>query len=293
MHQHTLYSLQQCFFDEDKCIEYLYGAGCFYNTIPCPSCSRDMIANPGRQKFRCPRGDCRKEISIRTGTFFQGSKLKCSKILLMAYLWINKVSMSSIETMTGHSPNTVCQFLAHFRALIASHLHEDASKIGGEGIIVELDESKFGKRKSHRGHQVDGVWIFGGVERTVERRIFLVPVENRNSTTLLDAINGHVFPGSIILTDMWRGYADLAAAGFTHLVVNHSLHFTDPETGVTTNTIEGTWNGVKLTIAPRSRVRLGIEERLLEFIWRRQNANNQWEAFISALRDIHYDIDDE
>ena len=47
-------------------------------------------------------------------------------------------------------------------------------KIGGENIIVECDESKFGKRKyqkGHRGHRVDGVWVFGLVERTPERRL--------------------------------------------------------------------------------------------------------------------------
>jgi hypothetical protein len=33
-------------------------------------------------------------------------------------------------------------------------------------FIVEVDESKFGKRKYHRGHRVEGVWVIGGVERT-------------------------------------------------------------------------------------------------------------------------------
>jgi len=38
--------------------------------------------------------------------------------------------------------------------------------IGGEGIVVEIDESKFGKRKYSRGHKVDGVWVLEIVERT-------------------------------------------------------------------------------------------------------------------------------
>jgi hypothetical protein len=35
----------------------------------------------------------------------------------------------------------------------------------------------------------------------------------------------------------------------------------------------------------------GIDEHLAEFVWRRRNADRLWDAFIDAMRDIHYDID--
>lgn len=35
-------------------------------------------------------------------------------------------------------------------------LVEMSQPIGGPGKIVEIDESKFGKRKYHRGKRVDG-----------------------------------------------------------------------------------------------------------------------------------------
>jgi hypothetical protein len=57
-------------------------------------------------------------------------------------------------------------------------LQEDISqedcKIGGNGVIVEIDESKFGKRKYNRGHRVDGVWVVGGVELTPQGKCFLI-----------------------------------------------------------------------------------------------------------------------
>jgi len=34
--------------------------------------------------------------------------------------------------------------------------------IGGHGHTVEIDESKFSRRKHHRGHCVEGQWVFGG-----------------------------------------------------------------------------------------------------------------------------------
>ena len=35
---------------------------------------------------------------------------------------------------------------------------------GGPGMIVEIDESKFGRRKYNRGRAVEGAWVFGAIE---------------------------------------------------------------------------------------------------------------------------------
>ena len=43
-------------------------------------------------------------------------------------------------------------------------LFENSAKIGGEGKVGQIDESKFSKRKYHRGHRVEGQWVFGGIE---------------------------------------------------------------------------------------------------------------------------------
>jgi hypothetical protein len=41
-------------------------------------------------------------------------------------------------------------------------------QIGGPGIIVEMDESKFGKCKYNMGHRVKGNWVWGCIERIVD-----------------------------------------------------------------------------------------------------------------------------
>ena len=83
---------------------------------------------------------------------------------------------------------------------------------------------------------------------------------------------------------MWKGYAGLSEDGvFQHLTVNHSQHFKDPETDVHTNTIEGTWNGLKTTIRSRNRVEHEVNKHLWEFVWRRKNSEHLWESLIQAL----------
>uniref|UniRef100_A0A1X7TR95 Uncharacterized protein n=1 Tax=Amphimedon queenslandica TaxID=400682 RepID=A0A1X7TR95_AMPQE len=38
-------------------------------------------------------------------------------------------------------------------------------EIGGPGINVEINESKFGQRKYNRAHLVEGHWVFGETEK--------------------------------------------------------------------------------------------------------------------------------
>ena len=76
------------------------------------------------------------------------------------------------------------------------------------------------------------------------KKIFLVRVKDRKSSTLIQEIKKHIKTGSIIYSDMWKGYCKLEQFGFSHLTVDHSKHFKDPKTGACTNTIEGIWSGI-------------------------------------------------
>ena len=86
---------------------------------------------------------------------------------------------------TGCSSKTITAFTKYFRQLVSESLEDEDTIIGGDGIIVEIDEYKLGKRKYNRGHRVEGVWVLGGVERTDSRKVFLVEVPDRSAETLL------------------------------------------------------------------------------------------------------------
>jgi transposase-like protein len=285
----SIYQISNILFNEDECINFLKDKRVFYNNWRCYTCNKDMKYYQDRYRFRCTTKNCGGEISIRKNTFFDKHRLPVHKILHIGYLWLKGDCINSIAGATGHTHKKVAEFLGHYRELISDSLNFEDNKIGGPGIHVQIDETKCGKRKYNRGHQVDGAWVLGGVEKTEERKIFIIPVQNRTAETLLEAINHHVLPGSIISTDLWRGYNSLNTINsYAHLTVNHSKHFKDPESGANTNTIEGTWSTIKSKIPIRCRTKQLIEPYLWEFIWRRKNHNSLWDALINALAEVHY-----
>jgi transposase-like protein len=132
------------------------------------------------------------------------------------------------------------------------YLEGCSEKIGCPNKTVEIDESKFGRRKYHRGHPVKGQWVFDGVERE-SGKTFLVPVPDRTADTFMDVFTAWIETGTTIISDCWAAYRYLEAHGYTHQTVNHSTGFVDLRTGVHTNTTESTWRHVKAFLNPYNR----------------------------------------
>jgi transposase-like protein len=125
-------------------------------------------------------------------------------------------------------------------------------KIGGIGKTVEIDESKFGKRKYNKGHHVKGQWVFGGVERG-SGKTFLVAVHDRTAETLISTMKQWIHPGTTIISDCWASYSTVSEEGYQHKTVNHSITFVDPVSAAHTNTLESTWRHVKASLNPYNR----------------------------------------
>jgi len=239
--------------------------------------------------YRCTRTCCRQATSILTGTFFENAKVPLNKVMQLALLWLSKVVHGSAMILSGLSDKTVTYWYNRLDDLVNWDFVTDPedNRIGGPGIVVQIDESKMGKRKYNRGHRVEGVWVVGGVEETTQRKMFAISVGARNRDTLSEVIKNHVLDGSILITDCWKGYSDedLAELGIAHNTVNHSIEFVSAE-GWHTNSIEGTWTGIKKNV-PKTSFRPGlVDTKLLVYIWRRKYNQHLWSRLMYAMAQL-------
>ncbi len=149
---------------------------------------------------------------------------------------------------SGINNKNIVQY-AHFSREVCIDVLEKLSEpIGGQGIIMEIDESKIGKRKYNRGRCVDGVLVFSEIEcNTKLLKCFFSTVPNRKSETLLPIIKRHILPGTTIHSDFWKAYDYLATECYIHEKVNHSETFMT-ENAIHTNNIQRRWHAVKKSL---------------------------------------------
>jgi len=110
---------------------------------------KSLIA--GGQLWHCTNRKCSAKNSIRKYSFFSRSHLPLATITKLVYYWTYKYPQEIILHELGLSTKTVVNFYNFCREVCKVVLEEQSEPIGGPGKVVEIDESKFGKRKYHSG----------------------------------------------------------------------------------------------------------------------------------------------
>ncbi len=152
----------------DSARAFLLQHGILHSTMPCSSCSQQMVLtpcaaskSPDLQIWKCR--PCKKFKNLRTGSILSGSNLSLQIFLvLLSYFSSKTLSNVEIAAYTGLSENSVGVWRCSLSGFVASFLLQNGQPLGGPGIIVEIDEAKFGKRKYHRGNYKERMWILGG-----------------------------------------------------------------------------------------------------------------------------------
>jgi transposase-like protein len=189
---------------------------------------------------------------MRHKSWFQQSNLTLQEIMLLTYDIVCRVPATQIEHEYSFSSHTVADWGMLCRETMLVFLEGCSVKIGGPNKTVEIDESKFGRLRYHRGHLVKGVWVFGGVERE-SGETFLVPVKDRTADTLMAVIRDWIEPDTTVISDSWGAYRGLGSQGYKHRTVDHSIQFVDPQTGAHTNTILSMFHRVKVFLGQYNR----------------------------------------
>ena len=97
---------------------------------------------------------CGKWLEFRRGTIFSKSHLPIWKILGFCHFWVEGVSLRTIGVELEMAPHSLVDWASFCREIVFDSFFLKPEKLGGPGLVVEIDESKFGRRKHHRGPPV-------------------------------------------------------------------------------------------------------------------------------------------
>ena len=254
--------------DNAKALNIFREHGVLPSSVSCPYCDRpcSLSQSEDRRTWRCTahftekrkkqkkrRRSCPFSVSDNRGTFLEQTKLEPWKVLLFINLFVLKRwSHRAVTRNLEVSVKTSVDWRSFCSEVCESWVGK-AEPIGGPGVVVEIDETHFVKRKFNRGRVLSSVWLFGGIERGSDRK-FIVPLSERlsdvcgrrDSDTLIPLIEKHVLRGTVIHTDCWAAYRCLRERGFEHYTVNHQENFVDPtDKTIRTQKVERLWRDVK------------------------------------------------
>ena len=236
------------FQDEDAAYEKLESI-VWPNGAVCPHCgSTDRMKMMGGTAtrpglYKCYA--CRKQSRVTVGTVFESSHVKLHLWLQAAYLMCSSkkgISSNQLARVLGVTVKTAW-FMSHrLREAMTGGV---LPPMGGEGFVVEIDETFIGSKKEKaekaRGYAHKHA-VLTLVERGKGSRSF--HVDGTKAVGLLPIIKANVLPGTRVMTDEAGQYAHLSKHFAGHDVVRHGAG----EYGrglVHTNTVEAYYSVFK------------------------------------------------
>lgn len=193
----------------------------------------------GRKAFVC--SECDKHVYPLADTIFRKSETSLWNWFYAIFQFSvakNGVSAKEIERTLGCTYKTAWRMCKQIRLLMA----QDGDILGGNGKIVEIDETYIGGKHERRYGRSKKEIVFGMVERNGFARA--IQVKSSGARVLLPEIATGIAQETNIHSDEWQAYKTLRRRGYSHTTINHSkLEYVRGE--AYTNTIEGFWSQLK------------------------------------------------
>jgi transposase-like protein len=198
----------------------------------CGSLKSYKIKKPGW--YRCAEPECRKDFTVTTGTVMERSKIPLNK-WLMAFYMLN----SSKKGVSSHQLHRALG-LDYKSAWFMMHRIREAMRdgglepMGGEGKIVEADETYYGRAKEKNNLKkryspyTKGGWKDKGAARPivalVERggNVRTFHVAHADKVTVAGIVRENISRESRLHTDESRLYTEVGGEFADHETVHHS-----------------------------------------------------------------------
>ncbi len=241
--------LNQPYFQDEDAAYVKLESVVWPNGATCPHCGgADRMKKMGGTAtrpglYKCYA--CRKQSRVTVGTVFESSHVKLHVWLQAMYLMCSSKKGISSNQLAGTLGVTVKTgwFMSHrLREAMTSGV--GLPPMGGEGAVVEIDETFIGQKKDmpkQRGYAHKHA-VLTLVERGKGSRSF--HVDGTAAADLLPIIKANVDPKTQIMTDEAGQYASLKKSFAAHDFVRHGVG----EYGrgaVHTNTVEGFYSVFK------------------------------------------------
>ena len=96
-------------------------------------------------RWRCPVSTCEQSVSLRSGTFFEKSRLSLKQSLVLFYWWAREYPVTDAGEEAEVDRKTAIQAYQYCRDVCSWRLlNQDAPlQLGGPGVTVQIDESLF------------------------------------------------------------------------------------------------------------------------------------------------------
>ena len=91
--------------------------------------------------FRC--SSCKTTKSVRYGSFFTKSKLRLSQWIIVIYCWVRQYPVTKACEESRASRKAAIDIFQWLREVCSTRLMQQPIKLGGQGKVVQIDESLF------------------------------------------------------------------------------------------------------------------------------------------------------
>ncbi|WP_037374342.1 IS1595 family transposase [Sediminimonas qiaohouensis] len=248
MKQTNVRQFFQQFPNDDACLEHLFNVR-FGQGHVCPKCERaaKWYRLQSEQAYSCQW--CGHHIHPMVGSIFEKSRTPLQLWFYAIFLFTTSkhgVSGKELQRQLGVTYKTAWRMARLIRDHMAAV--DGETPIGGEGKVVEVDETFVGGVTTGMDWRSRKTVVMGMIERGGDAMLKVVPDQTRGS--LLPVIRSGVARGTEIHTDELRAYNKaIPVDHYTHKTVNHGKGEYATPCGTSTNQIESFFNHLKKSIS--------------------------------------------